>query len=199
MKTLRHNCKDITRRQHDAIQGNMQDAHDMLCDKFDTFGLSEELEKINFESGNGFIAFTEGGIFGAITADIAQVVEDGNAPKALVKILKDKEREFDADYMKDNPKYSASTDGDAYEDAKQGQLGVVLFLIKAQYYDADNTRGGFVGKGSVLFEAAYNFDEYGRDEYAVPLITIETPLDALTADSIADTFNKLAEALGVKV
>ncbi len=78
---------------------------------------------------------------------------------------------------------------ESYFDFEQDYCESVYYItVRAVYYDKEN---GQLDGGGVLFDLAYNLDDYGRENRAVNVFSTVLGLEELTLETIKEVENKM--------
>lgn len=194
-----------------AIKSTVQNIADGARVKYESFFDSDfEIEEIEHKNRDGFIAFTNGGYTCSIPFTLDSVA-NGNIFHPAVKerydsIMLDCMRDFISDNElltddSDKALYSLSDTEcweliDSNDETKESYYnfesgyceGVYWITVRAMYYDATQDVDG---KGYVLFDLAYNLDDYGRDNKAKNVFSAVLGLDSLTLETIKEVENKM--------
>lgn len=193
-----------------AIKSLVQEIADNCRIKYESYFDSDfAVEEIEYKSRDGFIAFTNGGYECSIAFTLDSVA-NGNVFHSAIKecydsIMLDCMRDYirENNLELDNGKSVFDyTDGEcwsiidtedeikeSYYDFEQEYCDAVYYItVRAVYYNTDNSQ---LKGGGVLFDLAYNLDDYGRDCNAVNVFSTVLGLDELTIEKIKEVENKM--------
>jgi hypothetical protein len=194
-----------------AIKQLVQGVADSARAKYESYFDSDfEVEEIEHKSRDGFIAFTNGGYTCSIPFALDSVA-NGNIFHPAIKecydsIILDCMRDF----ISNNELLSEDSDKALYslsegylwgiididEETKESYYNfeseycesVYWITVRAIYYDATQDINK---KGYILFDLAYNLDDYGRDNKAKNIFSTVLSLDELALETIKDVENKM--------
>lgn len=194
-----------------TIKSLVQEIANSARVKYESYFDSDfEVEEIEYKSRDGFIAFTNGGYTCSIPFTL-DMVANGNVFHPAIEecydsIMLDCMRDFIGDnelLSEDSDKalYSLNRDDlwglidsddetkESYYDFEQSYCESVYWItVRAMYYDATQD---IDEKGYVLFDLAYNLDDYGRDNKAKNVFSTVLGLDELTVETIKGIENKM--------
>lgn len=192
-----------------AIKSLVNDIADSCCIKYGSYFGSAEVEAIEHEDREGFFAYTNGG-YACTIAFALDSVASGKAFHPAIqacydRIMLDCMRDFvsnnklELDNGKPVLDYTdiecwsiIDIDDETKEDYfnfEQGYCDSVYYItVRAMYYDTNNRQ---LEGGGVLFDLAYNLDDYGRDNKAVNVFSTVLGLNELTLENIAGVEKKM--------
>lgn len=192
-----------------AIKSLVQEIADSCCIKYESYFDSAEVEEIEHQNRDGFFAYTNGG-YECTVAFTLNSVANGNVFHPAIRSCYDSiSLDCMRDYIRDNNLEldngksvfdytdmecwsiidSDNETKESYYDLEQDYCDSVYYItVRAMYYDTDNSQ---LEGGGVLFDLAYNLDDYGRDSKAVNVFSTVLGLDKLTIENIAEVEKKM--------
>ena len=182
-----------------AIKDCIESVSYVVASKYDSYGANDVYE-IEYKSRDGFISHNNGGFICDIMGNLSSVLGSGDYIHQGVKDCADRQYQecvdsFCNEHNIDEKSYGAIEQANLLDEYYQYEQDYFyddcyFITIRALYLDKDNYYNK-LGYSHVVFDIAYNLDNYGRECYCKNIAEIVVNVDDLTLDKISDIEKQL--------